>query len=191
MFDPNRMARDRPGPDHDRLIVAKLTAIAQRHAQWCELTEAETTAAVAKLGEAADGRTDLLAEVAGILLGAHEGELDEPRVRDAVELCRLAGADENLIPGWAEERRRRTEARRVPQFSRPGRRAPRPSIARPSRQSAQMGCSLARCPDRLRLGSASGPARRIWPEASALTARRSSPSTPRSAASTSTLRGRK
>jgi hypothetical protein len=40
------------------------------------------------------------------------------------ELCRLAGADESLIPQWVEEGRHRAEAALLPPFSRP-RRAPR------------------------------------------------------------------
>jgi hypothetical protein len=120
-----RVTRDRPGPYRDRLIVARLPAIAQRHARWRELTEAEKAAAVAELRETANGRTDLLAEVAGILLGAHEGELDEAKARAAAELCRLAGADEDLIPQWVEEGKRRAEAARLPPFSRTGRRTPR------------------------------------------------------------------
>src|SRR6266536_5921294 len=49
------------------------------------------------------------------MLGASEGELDEPLMRQAAELCRAAGADEALIPGWIEEgRRRRTDAARAP-----------------------------------------------------------------------------
>jgi hypothetical protein len=59
----------------------------------------------------------------GIVVGASEGQLDEPRRRQAAELCRLAGADEDLIPQWIEEGRRRVEARRLPPFSRPDRRA--------------------------------------------------------------------
>ena len=119
------MTRDCPGPDHDRLTVARLSAIAQRHARWRELTEAETAVAVAELREISDGRTDLLAEVAGILLGAHEGELDEPKAWAAAELCRQAGADKDLIPQWIEEGRRRAEIKRRPLFSNPARRTPR------------------------------------------------------------------
>jgi hypothetical protein len=56
----------------------------------------------------------LLAEVAGILEGAHEGEMDEPRARQAAELCLKAGADPEAIPAWIEEGRRRTAAARMP-----------------------------------------------------------------------------
>ena len=97
----------RPGPDHDRLVVARLTGVAQRHARWRALTEAETAAAVTELQEVAGGRSDLLAEVAGVLLDAREGDLDEPKAQAAAKLCSLAGADEDLIPRRIEEGRRR------------------------------------------------------------------------------------
>ena len=50
----------------------------------------ETAAAVAELRELAVGRADLLTEVAGILEGASDGELDEPFSRQAAALCRAA-----------------------------------------------------------------------------------------------------
>ena len=116
------MAQERPGPGGDRLLVARLTGVAERHARWREPAAAETAAAVAELRAIAGGRADLLAEVAGILLGASEGELDEPRSRAAAQLLVAAGADEALIPQWIEEGRRRAGAARLPPFSRPGRR---------------------------------------------------------------------
>ena len=45
--------------------------------------------------------------------------------RAIAELCITAGADEDLIAGWAEEGKRRAEARRKPPFSRPAQYAPR------------------------------------------------------------------
>ena len=101
--------------------MARLTGIANRHSRWREPTEAETAVAVAEFRKVAEGRSDLLAEVAGILLGAHEGELDELKAKATAELCRLAGADESLMAGWIEEGRCRAEARRQPPFSQPGR----------------------------------------------------------------------
>jgi len=53
----------------------------------------------------ARGRADLLAQVAGIFEGASEGELDKPLARQAAHLCRLAGADETLIPQWIADGR--------------------------------------------------------------------------------------
>jgi hypothetical protein len=67
---------------------------------------------VTELRELADGRADLLAEVAGIFEGASDDELNEPLARQAPQLCRLAGADETLIPHWIGEGRRRTPAGR-------------------------------------------------------------------------------
>jgi hypothetical protein len=72
---------------------------------------------VAELREVAGDRPDLLAEEAGILIGASEGRPDEPRARAAAQLCIAAGADESLIPGWVEEGRRRAEAARHLPFS--------------------------------------------------------------------------
>ena len=56
--------------------------------------------AVVELREVAGNRPDLLAEEAGILLGASVGKPDEPRLRAAAQLCIAAGADESLIPRW-------------------------------------------------------------------------------------------
>jgi hypothetical protein len=80
-------------------------------------------------GGAAGGRRergDLLAEVAGLVLGSAErkGPEYEARAQAVAELCRMAGAEEALIPQWTEEGRRRAEAAQLPPFSRPAR-APR------------------------------------------------------------------
>ena len=104
-------------PQADRLLVAGLYGEARRRAQWRELTSDEEAAAVAELRELAGGRADLLAEVAGILEGAREGEPDEPLARQAADLCRKAGADPAAIPAWIEEGRRRRAAARLPPFS--------------------------------------------------------------------------
>jgi hypothetical protein len=111
------MANDHPGPDRDRLLVARIAGIAKRHAGWGALSEAELVVAVAELREVAGDRPDLLAEEAGILIGASEGRLDEPRARAAAQLCIAAGADESVIPAWIEEGRRRAEAAKQPPFS--------------------------------------------------------------------------
>ena len=118
VFDPCLMARENRGPGSDRLIVARISGVAMRHASWREPAEAEIAAAVAELREVAGDRPDLLAEEAGILLGFHEGGLNEPRARSAAQLLIAAGADESLMPGWIEEGRRRAGLRRHPPFSR-------------------------------------------------------------------------
>ena len=84
----------------DRILVAQLTGEARHRAGWRELTGDEEAAAVAELAALAGGRADLLAEVAGIFEGTSEGEPDEPLARSAAQLCRMAGADADAIPGW-------------------------------------------------------------------------------------------
>jgi hypothetical protein len=106
-----------PGSDSDRILIAQLTGTARHHARWRELTQDEQAAAVAELRELAGGRADLLAQVAGIFEGTSDGELDEPLVRQAAQLCRLAGADETLIPRWTEEGRRRAGVARMRPYS--------------------------------------------------------------------------
>lgn len=113
------MDYQRPGSERDRLLVAELYGTAGHHARWRDLTDAEEAAAVAELRELAGGRADLLAEVAGILEGSGEGELNEPLKKQAGMLCRKAGADPEAIPRWVDEgRRRRANAGRPP-FSEP------------------------------------------------------------------------
>ena len=113
------MARDRRGPDRDRLLAARLDRIARRHARWGGLTEAEKAVGAAELQEVAGDDAGLLAETAGLALGTAEGKGPEYQVRgEAVaELCRMAGADEDLIPQWTEEGPRRAEAAGRPPFS--------------------------------------------------------------------------
>jgi hypothetical protein len=112
------------GPDPDRILVARLSGTVRHHARWRELTEDEEAAAVAEIRELAGGRTDLLAEVAGIREGASEGQLDEPIARQVAQLCRNAGADLGAIPAWIEEGRRRRENAGRPPFSDPHPRRP-------------------------------------------------------------------
>jgi hypothetical protein len=125
VFDPSQVAKDHRAPDSDRLITARLMGVAKRHAPWQEPTQDEMDAAVPELREIAGDRPDLLAEVAGILLGASQGELDEPRSKAAASFCIAAGADESLILGWIEEGRRRVAIGRKPPFSDPAPRKPR------------------------------------------------------------------
>lgn len=108
------MNQDRCAPAADRLLVAQLTGTARHHARWRDLTQDEQAAAVTELRELAGGRADLLAEVCGIFEGASAGRPDEPLARQAAALCRLAGADDALIPQWAAEGRRQAQAARQP-----------------------------------------------------------------------------
>ena len=109
------MTNDRP--QADRILVAQLTGEARHRARWRELTGDEEAEALAELRALADGRADLLAEVAGLFEGTSDGEPDEPLARSAAQLCRKAGADPEAIPGWVDEGRRRRAAARWPPFS--------------------------------------------------------------------------
>jgi hypothetical protein len=60
------LAEDHRGPDHDGILIARISGIARRYARWGGLTGAEEAAGAAELREVAAGRTDLLAEEAGI-----------------------------------------------------------------------------------------------------------------------------
>jgi hypothetical protein len=69
---------------------------------------------VAALRELAAGRAGPLAQVAGIMEGFAEGELDEPLARQAAMVCRDAGAGPDAIPAWIEIGRRAEGERRTP-----------------------------------------------------------------------------
>ena len=114
------MARDHYRADGGRLLRARLSGIALRHARWGGLTEAEKAAGAAELREAAGDRGDLLAEVAGLALGSAKGRGPEYEARGqaVAGLCRMAGAGEALIPQGIQEGRRRAEAAQLPPFSR-------------------------------------------------------------------------
>jgi hypothetical protein len=101
--------------------VAALSSAAQRHALWGDVDDAQKTAGAAELRQIAGDRPDLLAEVAEIMAGWADGKGPEyqAQAQAVAELCRAAGADESLIPGWTEEGRRRAGARRMPPFSQP------------------------------------------------------------------------
>jgi HEAT repeat protein len=96
----------------ERILAARITGTAARYARGRPLTEAEEAEALASLTELAAGRTDLLAQVAGLAIGFSEGSPHEPRQRQAARLLIKAGADQELIPGWIQEGRRRAESAR-------------------------------------------------------------------------------
>jgi hypothetical protein len=86
----------------DQLTVARLTGAAWRHAPGREPTGAETAVAVRELRAIAAGRGDLLAEVAGLLIGYYRRTAEELKARAAAYYCITAGAGLELIPRWIE-----------------------------------------------------------------------------------------
>jgi hypothetical protein len=90
--------------DQDRILHAWLAGTARHLATNARVREAES---VRQLRELAEGRTDLLAEVAGIALGVSEGRLDEYIGRRIADLCIAAGADQDQLADWVAEGRNR------------------------------------------------------------------------------------
>jgi hypothetical protein len=97
----------------DSILLAQLTGTAHRHAASVGASGRNRAAALAELIELAAGRSDLLAECAGLAIGCHEGDLDEARYLTAAQLCIEAGADASAIPRWIAEGRRRAEDARA------------------------------------------------------------------------------
>ena len=105
--------KERPAREADQLTVARLTGAAWRHASGWEPTGAQTAAAVGELREIAGGRGDLLAEVAGLLIGYYRRTAEELKARAAAYYCVAAGAGLDLIPRWIETGRSRAAAARL------------------------------------------------------------------------------
>ena len=108
------MPGKRPPPQPDAIITARLFGAAHRHvpAGWRDPEDAETEAAAAELREIAGGRADLLAEVAGLLMGTPDGDPYERRQQIAARYLIAAGAGEEAIMPWITEGLRRAEVAR-------------------------------------------------------------------------------
>jgi hypothetical protein len=101
--------------EHDRILAARITGTATRHARHRPLTEAEHRAAVTELASLAGERADILAQAAGLEAGYHQGHPDEARHLQAAQLCIDAGADITQIPHWTRiGHQRATSAARTP-----------------------------------------------------------------------------
>jgi hypothetical protein len=101
----DQAAKAHAEPEADELTVARLTGAAGRHAPWREPTSAETATAVEELREIAGDRGDLLAEVAGLLIGFYRETKQERKAEAAARYCIAAGADPDLIPGGSRKAR--------------------------------------------------------------------------------------
>lgn len=97
---------DHPHPT-DHAVIAQLAGTSRRHARRTALTPDQHHAAVTELADIAAGRADLLAQCAGLAVGAHAGEPDEALYLRAAQLCIDAGADQSQIPRWTREAHRR------------------------------------------------------------------------------------
>jgi len=106
------MAQDHYRADGDRLLGARLSGIALRHARWGGLTAAEKAAGTAELTEVAGDRGDLLAEVAGLMLGSATGRGPEYEARGQAvpDGWRRRGADPAVDRRGPPPRRGRSAA---------------------------------------------------------------------------------
>ncbi len=86
--------------ERDALTVARLAGAAWRGGAPGWDSGRATGAAARELREMAGGRDDLLAQVAGLLIGYYRQTADENRARAAAYLCLAAGAGPELIPPW-------------------------------------------------------------------------------------------
>ena len=69
------------------------------------------------MAELVAGRDDgpaLLAETAGIMLGTARWPEDTDQAERSADLLKAAGADQDLVPRWVEEGRRRAGRARLP-----------------------------------------------------------------------------
>jgi NACHT domain len=123
-------------PQVSERVLAEILRTALNHMKQGQLTVDEEAAAVAALRDRAAGRTDLLAQVAGLLEGVFEGDVHEPEARLVAMLCRKAGADAEAIPGWIEEGRRQRASADLSPFSGGRRPLPAPTRQGPSTSSA-------------------------------------------------------
>lgn len=110
--------------DPDQLITAKLQATASRHAGWTRPKGQARDRAVAELRDIATVtektrhgsvhqprstlRTDLLAEIAGTLIGFAPDDHPQHNLI-AADLLREAGADEEVVQQWVPVGRKRRE----------------------------------------------------------------------------------
>ena len=90
------------GRELDPLTVARLAGAAWRNASGQEPVGAAAALAVRELRGIAGRRGDLLAEVAGLLIGYYRQTAEEATARAAAYYCIAAGAGLDLIPRWVE-----------------------------------------------------------------------------------------
>ena len=86
----------------DQLRMARMSEVAKRHVARHEV---DLPSAIAELRAAADGRTDLLSELAGLHLGFEQADLSimASRHRAIADLAFAAGADREQAEKWISE----------------------------------------------------------------------------------------
>ena len=108
-----------------RILVSSLHGTINHLVRLNPAQDAPFDEAVAAVQDLVGGRGDgseLLAHVAGIIIGAAQWPETLDRAARAARVLVAAGADEFLIDGWACIGAERVAARQPPPFSRPRRR---------------------------------------------------------------------
>lgn len=100
MYESRLRFEQRLRPQPERIATARLQGCADRHAVWRVPTDDEIAAAVAEL-RSITTNPELLAETAGILLGAGRGQISEKRYLCAASYLIAAGADQDWVWFWA------------------------------------------------------------------------------------------
>lgn len=104
-----------PPPDPRRVAVAQAQGAARRYARTGRVPEHEALAELTEITAGLD-RPAILAEAAGIILGTRRQPEEKAAAEKAAGLLLKAGADEALVPRWAEEGKRRVERASLPPF---------------------------------------------------------------------------
>jgi hypothetical protein len=103
-----------PPPDPCRIAVAQAQGVAWRYAHG-QLGEAGALAELGEITSGLDGGA-VLAEAAGVILGACRQPEEREAAERAAQLCVEAGADEGAVPYWMMVGRERVEAAGKPPF---------------------------------------------------------------------------
>ena len=102
-----------------RLVLARLHGTVRHHVRLNPAQDAPRDVALAAVAELVDGRPDrtaLLAETAGIILGAARWPEDIDQAERSAELLKAAGADQEQILRWIAIGRQRAAAAAKPPF---------------------------------------------------------------------------
>lgn len=101
----------------DQILSAKIAAVCRRHCARGRIEDQDR--AVAELRDLAGSRPHLLAEHTGVCLGWAEvtASAEAPGFRAQADLCKAAGAPDDLIAHWIETGRQRRRSTRATPYT--------------------------------------------------------------------------
>jgi hypothetical protein len=103
----------------ERTVIAWVFGTVRNHVHPNPAEDSPRDVALAAVAGLVRGRDDgpaILAEVAGIMTGTAEFDSGRAQAERAAELLEAAGADQEAIPRWIEEGRRRAARAVQPPF---------------------------------------------------------------------------